>query len=71
MLMPMPLLLVVIVIILLSLLLTWQLKQPRHSKRGMPWVETQSDLQMWLLILAAFVAGILIAYVLFVPIVGG
>lgn len=69
--MPMPLLLVVIIIILVSLLVIWQLKQLRHSEGGIPWIETRSDLQIWLLILAAFVAGILIAYVLFAPVVGG
>jgi hypothetical protein len=69
--MPMPLLLVVIIIILVSLLVIWQLKQPRHAKGGVPWIETRSDLQVWLLVLAAFVTGILIAYVLFAPVVGG
>ena len=65
----MPLLLMAIIIVLVSLLLIWQLKQPRHPEGGIPWIETRSDLQVWLLILAAFVAGILIAYVLFAPII--
>lgn len=60
-----PLLLAVIIIILASLLVAWQLRQPQNSKRGSPWIETRSDLQVWLLFLAAFVAGIFIAYLLF------
>lgn len=67
----MPLLLVIIIIILVSLLVVWQLKQPQKSKGGIPWISTRSDLQVWLLVLAAFVTGVLIAYVLFTPVIGG
>jgi uncharacterized membrane protein YidH (DUF202 family) len=66
--MPMPLLLLLIIITLVIVLIFWRFKQP---KSGMPWIETRSDLQVWLLVLAAFVAGILIAYVLFAPVAGG
>lgn len=67
----MPLLLISIIIILLSLLAFWHLKQPQNAKSEIPRIEMPNDLQVWLLVLAAFVAGILIAYALFAPTAGG
>ncbi len=60
-----PFLLVVTIIFVLVGLLFWNFRQPRQQTPHIPWLETHHDLQFWLLVLAAFAAGIFIAYLLF------
>lgn len=66
-----PLLLVVTIIMILSGLLFWNVRQSYNQTSQSPWVETRHDLQIWLLILAAFITGIFIAYLFFLVPVGG
>lgn len=61
-----PLVLVIIIILVLSGLLVWNLRQTHNQTSQIPWIEARHDLQIWLLILAAFVTGIFIAYLFFI-----
>lgn len=66
MLMPL-LILILITLVFVGLMLSWEFKRTRNHKVEAPWIETRNDLQMWLLVLAAFIAGVFLAYILFVP----
>lgn len=67
-----PLVLVATIILILAGLLFWHLRRPGNQAPQISWIEKRHDLQLWLLVLAAFAAGIFIAYLLFTaPIRGG
>jgi hypothetical protein len=57
--------LLVIINLILSGLLFWGFSRVRHHRISNSWIGNQNDLSMWLLVLAAFVMGIFLTYVLF------
>lgn len=59
-----PLILIALILVLVAGLF-WHFRYTNNQKINTPWARTRSDVQVWLLVLAAFVMGVFLAYVLF------
>lgn len=59
-----PLFLIALILVLVAGLL-WHFRHPDEQNIIMPWARTRSDVQVWLLVLAAFVMGLFLAYAFF------
>jgi hypothetical protein len=59
-----PLLLISFVVLLLVMLLIWSYKRTHSHPGNLSTIETRNDILIWLLVLAAFMIGVFVAYVL-------
>lgn len=58
------LLLFILIMLLLIILVFWGFRRSRTMNESTSWIETLSDLQLGLLLLAAFAIGVFLAYFL-------